>query len=77
MSTSYYLACVECNKAYLIGQDGWKFFTFYSGEKECMSGIGYFLGEHVLCGINNVLVLSEHRVDEFNIIDWPKDEEKP
>ena len=77
MSTEYYLACSTCRESYLIGQDGWKFFTFYSGETACMDGIGNFLEKHVLCGDGNKLnVLSEYKVDDFKEIEWPNAESK-
>jgi hypothetical protein len=72
MSTSYYMACEKCQECYWVGQDGWKFFTFYSGEPRCMSGIGDFLGKHLLCGGGGPRLMSEHRVDDFKEIDWPK-----
>jgi hypothetical protein len=71
MSTSYFMACEQCKERYLIGQDGWKFFTFYSGEPDCMKGIGDFIGRHVLCG-GTLQVLPESRVEELVEIEWSK-----
>lgn len=72
MSTDYYIACETCKECYHVGQDGWKFFTFYSGEPECMSGIGGFLEKHVLCGDGSGLkILSEYRVEDFKEVEWP------
>jgi len=77
MSTSFYLACPKCRKSYLVGQDGWKFFTFYSGEPQCMAGIGKFLGDHILCdGGSYVMVLPESLVYDFEIVEWPSEETK-
>ena len=71
MSTSYYLACEKCNECYWIGQDGVKFFTFYSGEPQCMKGISSFIGKHVLCGGKGPRIMSEHATDGFIEIGWP------
>jgi hypothetical protein len=72
MSTSYYLACDKCQECYLVGQDGWKFFTFYSGEPSCMAGIRPFIEKHVLCG-DPMRLLSEHRVEDYKEVEWPSD----
>ncbi len=75
MSTDYFLSCEKCREAYHIGQDGWKFFTFYSGEKRCMAGIGDFIGRHVNNEGCRLVVLSEHRIDadqqEWAFVEWP------
>lgn len=72
MSTSYYVACSTCKECYLIGQNGWEFFTFYSGEEKCMVGLRVFLGKHVLCDSSTVSVLPENRVEDYKEISWPK-----
>jgi len=72
MSMEYYLACKYCKKCYLVGQDGWKFFTFYSGEPACMAGIGKFIEDHVLCD-GNITLISEGLVmiNDYEEIKWP------
>ena len=78
MSTNYYLGCDKCLVAYEIGQDGWRFFTFYSGEKRCMAGIGDFIGRHVLNGECRLVVMSEHRINDDSLVwsrvEWPNAE---
>ena len=75
MSTDYYIGCEKCREAYHIGQDGWKFFTFYSGEPKCMAGIGDFIGRHVNNEGCRLVVMSEHRIDadnhEWAYVEWP------
>lgn len=71
MSTCYYLACETCEERYWIGQSGWKFFTFYSGEEACMRGIGDFIGKHTLCDGSGLRIMPEAQVDEFTEIKWP------
>ena len=71
MSTDYYMACEVCQECYHVAQDGMSGFSFYSGEPRCMKGIGQFLAKHVLCG-KPVLLLSEHRAEDYKIVDWPR-----
>jgi hypothetical protein len=72
MSVSYFMACEKCKECYWVAQDGFKFFTFYSREPQCMQGIGEFLGKHVLCGGDGPKLMSEYCVEDYTEIEWPK-----
>jgi hypothetical protein len=72
VSVCYYVACKKCLKCYHIAQDGLSGFTFYSGEPKCVSGLGPFLGEHILCG-EPLVILSEHAVEDYDEVEWPRE----
>ena len=71
MSTDYYLACDKCKEVYHIGQYGWKFFSFYSGEPRCMAGISDFIEKHAMCDGNYMTVKPESKIDDYMEIEWP------
>lgn len=77
MSTCYYLACETCKECYWIGQDGLSGFTFYSGEPLCLEGLTPFMEKHVLCEPMSLKVLSEHRVEDFKEVEWPREQQLP
>lgn len=71
MSTDFHIACEKCRECYWVGQLGMRMFSFYSGEPQCMKGIGPFIEKHVLCGGGGPRLLAEQFVDDFTEVEWP------
>lgn len=71
MSQDYYLACEDHKEVIHIGQSSWKHgLDFYSGEPNCMKGIGIFLEKHFLCNVRCMWENPETQDGTYREYDW-------